>query len=227
MSQPLRRYPEDSVVVSIGQVRDMLRSDTKPPAKQDPEPAVPMAIPIAPAGQVVDIVLSAAEVKAEREARWKAEALPAVAGPARRPFWRRHSREIGVAAAGLVAGLLLAWLFSGPEVPPEVASELAEQTRAIAALQADLDSARTETTTARAETAAVVGQKDALARQLMALEAEKAEREKQASEKKKRARRRSADRAPRTGSRSRSKRRRRQPRLTRTDRKFDALMDGL
>lgn len=227
MGHPLRRYPEDSVVVSIGQVRDMLRSDATPPAKQGPERAVPMAIPIAPPGQVVDSVPSAAEVAAEREARWNDEALPSVAGPVRRPLWQRHGWEIGLAVSGLVAGVLLAMLFAGPEVPPEIEAQLAEQTKSIAALQADLDSARAETMTARGELTALAAHEDDLTKQVAALEAEKAEREKKTAEAENRRTRRGVNRAPTGASRPGARSRRRAPRLTKVDRKLDSLLDGL
>ncbi len=216
MSQSSRRYPEDSVVVSIGRVRDLLRDEAPQPARDTEVRSVPQAIPVAKPGQLVEVVPSAAEVAARREARWSEDTLPHLAGPPRRALWSRHGAMVTAAAGGTALGLLLALVLSEPPEAPELEARLAQSGQTIEALEASLADARGLASEARAQAAVANAEKATLAEQLAALEA-------QASVEK---RQKTARRTHRRG-RAKAKKRRRPAKLTRNDRNLDALLDSL
>ncbi len=110
-----RKHPEDSVIVSIGDVRDMLAEEVNRQHEvTQPRLPVPMAVP----AEVVGGVPSWEEVGASRQARWDQERISPV--PSMPPWrvWRRRMLLAG-AALGLVAttaGVLWVWLPSSRAV---------------------------------------------------------------------------------------------------------------
>ncbi|MCB9539101.1 MAG: hypothetical protein H6704_23005 [Myxococcales bacterium] len=108
-----RRFPEDSTVVSLGEVREMIEAEVEPMygktvvARVAPPRAVPMPVP----EEVVGGVPSLAEVARQREARWRDES--GVAAPPVRPWRQRRAGRIvvvGVVAALTgAAGVALGW----------------------------------------------------------------------------------------------------------------------
>ncbi len=216
---------EDSVVMSIGQVRDMLRDEVRPEPAQ--APGVPVAIPVKRSELEVP---SMAEVKASREARWASEeraTLPLVST-------RRSRAWIWPAALVLVAAG--AFWFGQSRGEPDFAFVPATE----------LDEARAETARVQKarddeaqRAAALATEAVALKAQIAKLEAaaasapeaapEVAKADEAAKPAKKRARKRSSARRLSQAERPRKRRkvRRRPKRLTRNDKALDSLIEGL
>ena len=165
-----RWNPQESVVVSLDNVREMLQRDVSPAPK---ERALPMAIPVAPVGQTIEHVPSAAEVAAEREARWSEE-MPALASPRRRYQLLRYARTAGLFLTGLVVGIIVTLSFHNPGVPPEAEAQLAAQSDSIAELSEDVRTAQSKAVTTQMQLAALAEEKTALEENLAALAAPRA-----------------------------------------------------
>jgi hypothetical protein len=217
----MRRF-EDSVVVSIEELQDLLRMDHEPKRAPVARP-VPMAIAV-PAGASV-VLASAAQIEAQREARWSETPVMANA-MVKASHWRRHRHAILAAAGGITMGLLLAFALSGPDVPPEVGAQLDTQASAITDLEGDVAAAREDAVTARAEALSLAVERDELRDAVTSLETAATAKP---AKKKKRTRRRSSARRDerRAVARRPAKKRRRPRKLTRADKKLDALLDGL
>lgn len=119
-----RKHPEDSVIVSIGNVRDMLAEEVgRQQEVTQPRLPVPMAVPT----EVVGGVPSWEEVGASRQARWDQERVAPVRSM---PPWRIWRRRLILAVAALVlvaataAGLWWWW------PPPGVVEGMAGTSRA-------------------------------------------------------------------------------------------------
>ncbi len=230
-----RRFPEDSTVVSLGEVREMIEAEVEPMygktvvARVAPPRAVPMPVP----EEVVGGVPSLAEVARQREARWRDESGVAAA-PARPWRQRRAGRLAVVGVVAIVmgaAGVALGWwMRPSPRLAPGWAVAAATTAAGSAAAQRTMaaDAARVEA----AERAAVVaGERDALAARVAQLEAaaKAAAEADEAKADEAKADEAKAERAPK--ARRDRKRARRRPartrRLSRTDLKVDALLDSL
>ena len=250
MGQPMRRF-EDSVVVSIEEVRDLLAKDTRP------RPAVPMAVavPVRPLDVQSMDLMPAPQLAAERAARWSE--APIVSGPVRSRGWRRHRVAALAAAGGLVLGLAVAWVVSGPEVPPEVTARVEAQAAAVAELEAEVETARAEAAEARAAVVMGAAERDELRAAVATLEAgqaavkpgKRAKRSRKRARRSRRAKRSRRDVAPASravsgGARSpasrqvsrgagsptsrKAPRKKRKPvKLNKADKSLDALLDGL
>ncbi len=223
MGKSLRRHSEDSVVVSIGEVRDMLQDEVRPVVPRDKtlQRPVPMAVPVAPKGQAIKNVPSMAEVRAEREARWREEPVPMAQAARVTGFvWRRRAKAAALVLLGLLAGVSLMWANRGPEIPPEVQSKLdaqaAEVTRlggVVAGLEAEKAALTEQARALAGEIAAAKAAIEELRASPAGPAAAKEERQKARAPKKRRA--------------SPPKRRVRSRRMTRADKKFDSLLDSL
>ena len=104
-----RRYDQDGVVVSLGELRDLIDADVEPQygrtvvARVEPPRPVPLAVP----AEVVAGVPSAAEVARQREARWQEDQETPVVAPYRSRRWRRWAVT---AFAVLAASAATCWL---------------------------------------------------------------------------------------------------------------------
>lgn len=121
----VRRHPEDSVIVSIGDVREMLAEEvSKQHEVTQPRLPVPLAVP----AEVVGGVPSWEEVGASREARWQREQerlAPVRAVPPWR-IWRRRV-ILGLGAVVICAATAVAmwqWL-----PPPGTVEQVADRVR--------------------------------------------------------------------------------------------------
>ncbi len=217
MGMPMRRF-EDSVVVSIEEVRDLLRQDREPDTEVRD---VPLAIPV-PAGASM-VLASAAQIEAQRAARWSETPVMASARVKTNPLLRQRV-AIAASVAGIAVGLLLALALSGPDVPPEVEAQLDAQAATITGLEADLAATQDDAWSARSEVLSLAAERDELRDAVVTLETAAAAK----PAKKKTKRRRSARRDDRRNVARRPVKRRRRPvKLSRSDKKLDALMDAL
>lgn len=145
MSDRRRKYTENSVVASIGQIQAMLADErrparrSRPPARPTstapadaPAPPEEQAAPVAmPVGGPALVVPSWEEVQSNREARWSNESQDAVLVPAmsRWLIWRRRL-ILGVGALVLIgATVAVMWLLR--PVVPEVRPMAMPYTKAI------------------------------------------------------------------------------------------------
>lgn len=225
-----RRFPEDSTVVSLGEVREMIEAEVEPMygktvvARVAPPRAVPMPVP----EEVVGGVPSLAEVARQREARWRDES--AVGAPPARPWRQRRGGR--AALVGLVALLMGAggvalgwWMRPSPRLTPGWAADAAS-VGALEAARAQAGAAEAARAAAVARVAAVESERDALAATAAErLAAEAAE----AAEAAARAEAGKAEQAPKARRERRTKRprARRSRRPSRTDRNIDSLLDSL
>lgn len=159
-----RRHPEDSVIVSIGDVHDMLAEDVgRQHEATQPRFPVPMAVPT----ELVGGVPSLEELGASRQARWQGSnqrLAPVRALPPWR-VWRRRlllaAGAVGVAAA--TAGVMW-WLR-----PPSAFLEVATTRVAVAEREARLDELAAESERQRG---ALVDEVSQLRSQVQTLEAD-------------------------------------------------------
>lgn len=250
MSGRRRKYSENSVIASIGQIQEMLAEERRPssaprdtvvrhslaPEDAPPPPdeqAPPVALPISPGDLAVP---SWEEVQNNRAARWTNESQDAMVVRSV-SFWRIWRRRIAYSAAvlALVGGTVaVMWLLRPnlPEATPMAlpytramhAAELAAQSHAA---QTALDGLKAEVSTLKTERATL---------QARLTEAETAAAKAVATEtsepapkvKSKRKRRTKAKRTRRVVKRRRARtpRKRRTPR-TRTDKNLEGLLNSL
>lgn len=222
-----RRFPEDSPVVSLGEVREMIEAEVEPMygktvvARVAPPRAVPMPVP----EEVVGGVPSLAEVARQREARWRDES--AVGAPPARPWRQRRGGR--AALLGLVAVLMGAggvvlgwWMRPSPRMAPGWAAAAAS-VGALSTARSEALAADEAGSEALARIAALEGERDALAAKVTALEAAA----KAAAEAAAKAEAEKAERKPKARRDRRKARRRVKRSRSRTDRNIDSLLDSL
>lgn len=229
-----RRKFEDSVVVSIDQVRDMIRGETRPPPKPAP---VPIARPVPP--EAVAGVPSFAEIAARRQQRWDSEPIgqAPVVRVAPRARWR--GPLVAALAGALIAGGAIFAVHAAEAEPAPFAPAVAAYDEAVdnAVLQAQLRVARSEAEASRLKIAALEAQISTLQARPVAAPvtpvAGSGEAEAKPEKKARKRRRRSAKKrkasSSRVTKRAPKKKRKRRPakKLTGKDKQLGALIDGL
>lgn len=241
MGTSTRRHPEDSVVVSMGQVHDLLRQDSAPPAaaKGGGEAAreLPVARPVTPA--VVPGVPSINEVRASRAARWKAGApssLSVVPTATRAARWPWIVLGAAVAVAAGAGGFLFGQVDRDVDgVPLAPALQLQQQIVDAAVLagrlratEEALGAARADVAGLRESVARLEGDLAAARQAAVAQETPAEVVEAPSPPKRVRPARRVTSRPRAAGAGpARPRAPRSTPRGNRTDRTLDALIDGL
>lgn len=248
MSDRRRKYTENSVVASIGQIQAMLADERRPVRRSNPparpnsiapedappppdEQAAPVAMPVGGPGVVVP---SWEEVQSNRAARWSNESQDAMVVPAmsRWRIWRRRLAMAG--AALLLVGATVAVMWYLRPVPPEVRPMELPYTRAILAAQltAQAQVAQQEIGRLQAEVDALTAEKETLEGKLSKANDAAAQAavvaEAVAAAKPKVSKRRSKRRVKRrTPTKRRTKRRVRRKATTKTDKSLEGLLNTL
>jgi hypothetical protein len=228
-----RRLPQDSVVVSIGEVRDLLRQDTVPPEAATTVARRELPVPLAVPAEVAAGVPSMDEVRASREARWQedpAGPAPAIHIMSRKIRLLRLARflAVGLLGVALAAGVA-AWRWP-TQRPLVLGGVAAEQALEAAGARHRLAQVEGELQAARARAKDLEAEKQGLATRVTELElAAKAQQKARARKAEPpAARKKTATRRSRKKARRPTRPKRRKPaKRTRQDKRIDDLLDGL